>query len=87
MRDPDCPLCFPDRHTEWIDDLPPGFEDFNVFRCDTDGAWMIVSKHHGDWLLGEREKVEQLRDILFPTAKGLRFEMRKIPGHAHAHLT
>lgn len=79
-----CELCDPKRETEWIDNLPAGF-DFNVFRCRTDGLWMIVAKHHGDWLPGEKGKAEKLRDLLFP-GRPIRWEMKQLPGHAHCHV-
>lgn len=80
-----CPLCDPQRLTEWIDDIPAGF-DFWVFRCQTHGEFMIVSKHHGEWYPWETTLVEMLRDILFP-GKGIRWEQASIKDHPHAHIT
>lgn len=79
-----CELCNPKRETEWIDDLPTGF-NFNVFRCRAHHEFMIVSKHHGQWGSGEREKVKKLRDILFP-GRDIRWEQRSIKDHPHVHI-
>lgn len=79
-----CPLCSPARETEWIDDLPEGY-DFNVFRSKKNGNFMVVAKHHGGWELGECEKVQELRDMLFP-GKEINWGMGTFPNHAHAHI-
>lgn len=80
----DCELCNPKRETEWINNLPSGF-DFNVFRCRTHHDFMIVSKHHGEWDLHERALVVHLATILFP-GKQIRWEMASIKDHAHCHI-
>lgn len=79
-----CELCEPKRETEWIDELPAGF-DFNVFRCRTHNEFMIVSKHHGDWEPHERTLVELLRDFLF-LGKEIRWEQQSIRDHPHVHI-
>jgi len=79
-----CELCNPKRETEWIDNLPAGF-DFNVFRCRAHHEFMIVSKHHGEWEPHERELAEMLRDILFP-GKAIRWEQLSIGDHPHVHV-
>lgn len=79
-----CELCDPKRETEWIDNIPIGF-DFYVFRCRTHHEFMIVSKHHGKWNIGEKEQVESLRDILFP-GKQIRWEQQTIKDHPHVHI-
>ena len=79
-----CELCQPKRETEWIDNLPAGF-DFNVFRCRAHHEFMIVSKHHGQWEAHERKLVEMLRDILFP-GKQIRWEQGTITDHPHVHI-
>lgn len=79
-----CELCDPKRETEWINNLPMGF-DFNVFRCRTHHEFMIVAKHHGQWEPGERELVEKLRDFLFP-GKEIRWEQQSIRDHPHVHI-
>jgi len=80
-----CPLCNPARVTAWIEELPAGFEFFNVFRCETHHDFMIVAKHHGQWQGHERKLVKMLSDILFP-GKEIRWEMESIKDHAHCHV-
>ncbi len=81
----ECELCDPKKETEWIEELPAGF-DFNVFRCRAHHDFMIVSKHHGEWGPHERQLIEILAGILFP-GKQIRWEQQSITDHPHVHIT
>ncbi len=68
-----CPLC------ELVKDFPG---QFVIVECDTCHIPMIVSKYHRP----EFSDVEKQVIRVAHKGKKIRWEMRKIKDHAHAHL-
>lgn len=79
-----CELCRIYENREIRTELYYENSNFIIVDCLTCHVPLVVVKHHDPWRPGEKEKVERLRDKLFP-GRGIRWLQRRLE-HPHCHI-